>query len=41
MSRRQKSSLEDEDGLTNADPEVQDAVAELLKRKSALAALEE
>ena len=33
--------LKDEDGLTNADPEVQDAVAELLKRKSALAALEE
>ena len=33
--------LKDEQGLTNADPEVQDAVAELLKRKSALAALEE
>ena len=33
--------LKDDDGLTNADPEVQDAVAELLKRKSALATLEE
>jgi hypothetical protein len=33
--------LKDEDGLTNSDPEVQDAVAELLARKSVLAELEE
>ena len=33
--------MKDEDGLTNSDPEVQDAVAELLARKSVLAELEE
>jgi hypothetical protein len=33
--------LKDDEGLTNTDSEVQDAVAELLKRKSALVALEE
>ncbi len=31
--------LKDEEGLTNSDPEVQDAVATLLERKSALAAM--
>jgi len=34
-------NLKEGDGLTNADPEVQAAVSELLAKKSALAELEE
>lgn len=33
--------LKDDEGMSNSDPEVQEAVSELLARKSALAALEE